>query len=729
MDFIPTEVDSSTAGSEAEAEVWDAVKNAYGADDVGVAYYKFPVIDKSGDEHDREPDFVLLHQDLGLIVIECKGFTVSQIEGIHGQVWELSGISQSKAKPHPQARDQAFKIRSYFNRERELTDEQGRCKIPCNVFIALPNITRQEWEESGFDELPSAPRVLTEDDLSPQSLREKLSDTPSMDPLSLEEYDSARAVLGGGTVIGSEGTAAPPDPTTKGELYEKVEEKLPKLDRKQEEIGIQIPPGPQQVRGIAGSGKTILMAMKAARMHSRHPEWDIAVTFMTKSLYPQLRQLINRFHWHFAEEEPNWQKIRLLHGWGGRTVLDGMYYVLAEESDDHEYLDVMSAQSRFGRRVTTPDLLDKCCEALVDSESVPVMFDAVLIDEAQDFEPNFYKMCKASLRDPERLIWAYDEAQSLGSLTAPSPTNIFGTDSDGEPIVDLSGSYEGGIQKSQIMRKAYRSPREVLMAAHAFGMGLKRDEGAVQTITTQEGWENIGYEVIEGDFRSPGDEVVIRRPVENSPHPLSESEQARPFVQFNSADSKREEMEQVAEEIRRDITEHNLAPEDIMVILIGQESTSAADQPADFLDEELGADVAVNRVWDGEASVFAKDEQVTVTRINRAKGNEAGMVYVTGLEYVDDVSSGKTLVQRRNEIFVAMTRARGWCTVSGVGDCDPFDEVREVIDEVSVSDPEISFPVPDRQSLENEMEDGITESTLDEFQGPSQSGLKDFSPE
>lgn len=723
MDFLPTEVDSRASGSDAEADVWGAVKDAFGADDVGVAYYKFPVVDKSGAEYDREPDFVLLHRELGLVVIECKGYRISHVESIEGQVWTLQNVDQSKAMPHPQARDQAFKIRSYFTRQRELTDPQGRCKIPCNVFIALPNVTRAEWEDRGFHRNPSSPRVLTSDDLSPQSLREQLSSAPSMDPLTLDEYRAARSVLGGGSVIGSEGAAAPPDPTTKGELYDRVEETLPKLDRKQEAIGIQIPPGPQQVRGIAGSGKTVLMAMKAARMHSRHPEWDIAVTFMTKSLYPQLRELVNRFHWHFAEAEPNWQKIRLLHGWGGKTVLDGMYYVLASDSDAHEFHTVGDARNRFGR-LKTPALLDACCDALVESGDVPEAFDAILIDEAQDFESSFYEMCRAALREPERLVWAYDEAQSLGSLTAPSPTNIFGTDDDGDPVVDLSGSYEGGIQKSQIMRKAYRSPRGVVMAAHAFGMGLKRDDGAVQTITTQEGWENVGYDVTEGDFRRIGETVEIRRPAENSPHPLSDATNATPFVQFDTAESKRAEMEAVAESIERDVHEHDLAPEQIMVILVGRETESDAEKPAQFLDDELGAGVSVNRVWEGEPSVFARDDEVTVTRINRAKGNEAAMVYVTGLESVDEVSSGTPLVKRRNEIFVAMTRTRGWCTVSGAGDCDAFDELRAVLDDVCGSDPRIVFDAPDPKSLENEMDDGIVEYELDDFQGSS--SLDDF---
>lgn len=714
MDFIPTEVDTDTAGGEAESEVWSALKDAFGADDCGIAYHKFPVVDKQGDSYDREPDFVLLHQDLGLVVIECKGYRINHIDSIEGHVWKLTGTSQSESRPYPQARDQGFRIRSYFTRQPNLTDEQGRCQIPVNIFVALPNISRREWKSRGFHELPSTPRTLTSDELSPQSLREKLDEAPNMDSLTEAQYEDARAVLGGGTVLGKRGIAAHPDPTLKGDLYSVVKERLPKLDEKQEKIGIQIPPGPQQVRGIAGSGKTVLMAMKAARMHSRHPDWDIAVTFMTKSLYPQLRQLISRFYYHFTEDEPNWSKLRLLHAWGGKTVNDGMYYVLSENSTEHDFLHVAAARSQFGRLLKTPDLLDACCEALINSGDVPTMFDAILIDEAQDFQPNFYKMCREALREPKRLIWAYDEAQSLGTLTAPSPTNIFG-EADGGPIIDLSGSYPGGIQKSQIMRKAYRSPRQVLMAAHHFGMGLKREKGVVQTITTQEGWHNIGYKVVEGDFRRTGEPVTIQRPKENSPHPLSGHEEATPFVKFESLDSKKEEMERVAELIHRDVLEQELDPEQIMVILLGQKSGSDADKPARHLDSELGNDIDINRVWDGNTNVFEQEGKVTVTRINRAKGNEAAMVYLTGLEYLEGIGSGKSLVQRRNESFVGLTRTRGWCTVTGVGDCGVFDEFRSVLNDVTGPNPTITFPAPDPKSLENEMESDFIERTLDEF--------------
>ena len=52
----------------------------------------------------------------------------------------------------------------------------------------------------------------------------------------------------------------------------------------------QIPPGPQRIRGIAGSGKTRLLCQKAAWMHKEHPDWDIAYVFFTQALYDEIHE-------------------------------------------------------------------------------------------------------------------------------------------------------------------------------------------------------------------------------------------------------------------------------------------------------------------------------------------------------------------------------------------------------------------------------------------------------
>jgi len=67
---------------------------------------------------------------------------------------------------------------------------------------------------------------------------------------------------------------------------------------------------------------------------------------------------------------------------------------------------------------------------------------------------------------------------------------------------------------------------------------------------------------------------------------------------------------------------------------------------------------------------------VTVSRVSRAKGNEAPMVYVVGL---DRVAEGESNPQLRNQLAVALTRSIGWVRVSGVGNYPLYAEFDRAI--------------------------------------------------
>jgi len=709
MEFIPSSIQNDESpGADAESEVMDRLKNTFGPGDHGIIYYRFPIKDRAGERFDKEPDFVLLSQEQGLVVIEVKGYQINHINSIEGQVWNLKNISQEREQPYSQAREQAFFLQSHFLKEPTLRDERGNSKIPVNYLVALPNVTASEWSSNGFDDTPSV-RVLTADDLTPQSLRTEIQELPGGE-LTRKEFQQARAALSGGEVISNKRGQPPTDAETKGELYEQVERGLKELDRRQEEVGLQVPPGPQQIRGIAGSGKTVLLAMKAAAMHTTHPDWKIALTFNTRSLYDSIRSTVRRFTAHFSEDEPDWERLDVLHAWGGSTEY-GLYYKIAQSAGVAPNT-VSDAKQQFGNG-SPAELLSQSCAELRQSGNIQEEYDAILIDEAQDLEPPFYRMCYDALKEPKRLIWAYDEAQNLTSLSAPTPSSIFDTEQGG-PEVDLSGSYKGGILKSQIMRRSYRSPRDITMTAHVLGMGLKRPDGAVQAITQKAKWEDIGYQVLEGDFRETGEEVRITRPIENSPHPLQDEENARPFVRFEPFENKGDELDHVADSIRCDIEEEGLDPEQIMVVCLG--SPRQARDTGTKLSQRLNEySIEGNRVWKGNTSIFAREDEVTISGINRAKGNEAAMVYVVGLEETEQSNWHNSLIQARNKAFVAITRSRAWCTITGTGsDVAIFDELNEIINETTSENPVIEFPAPSDEN-QGPYSDETIATTIDQF--------------
>lgn len=89
-------------------------------------------------------------------------------------------------------------------------------------------------------------------------------------------------------------------PATLGEALRQVENDIALLDMEQQRAATQIPPGPQRIRGLAGTGKTVLLALKAANIHRQFADAKILFTFNTQSLYNQSRSLIAKFYRHFS---------------------------------------------------------------------------------------------------------------------------------------------------------------------------------------------------------------------------------------------------------------------------------------------------------------------------------------------------------------------------------------------------------------------------------------------
>ena len=103
---------------------------------------------------------------------------------------------------------------------------------------------------------------------------------------------------------------------SRGAKLKRLEDSIATLDNLQGKAVIETVDGVQRIRGLAGSGKTIVLALKAAYLHAQHPEWRIAVTFNTRSLKGHFRRLINNFSIEQTGEEPDWNNLRIINAWG-----------------------------------------------------------------------------------------------------------------------------------------------------------------------------------------------------------------------------------------------------------------------------------------------------------------------------------------------------------------------------------------------------------------------------
>ena len=110
---------------------------------------------------------------------------------------------------------------------------------------------------------------------------------------------------------------------------------------------------------------------------------------------------------------------------------------------------------------------------------------------------------------------------------------------------------------------------------------------------------------------------------------------------------------------------------------------------------------------------------MTLAGVNRAKGDEAGSVYILGVDAINTEQWRDQETRRRNQLFVAITRSGAWVSISGTHpNASIHTEVSSVVDDVQSTLPHVIFEVPNSRELANELEEGTEElesPTLDDF--------------
>ncbi|MGB7440829.1 MAG: DNA/RNA helicase, partial [Coleofasciculaceae cyanobacterium] len=448
-----------------------------------------------------------------------------------------------------------------------------------------PLITEELWYDRGFYQLPSCPPIIFGNNLRASAslcgalikLIEQTTPIIKGKSLNKQQWQLLQAVISGTPIFRKRGESRQiTNSQTRSSVIAKVRQHISAFDLEQEHIGKEIPPGPQRIRGIAGSGKTVLLCQKAAHMHLKHPDWDIALVFFSRSLYHQIISQLDKWLSRFSSGEVRYEKgskLEVLHAWGARKQ-PGLYSKLCQAAAMPR-LTLNDTESK-----QPSEALAEVCLQLLHNTVVPSLYDAILIDEGQDLivdshlkfqgKQPFYWMAYQALRpvdltQPEqrRLIWGYDEAQSLKSLNIPTASELFG-----EELGNLvTGQYSSGIRKSEIMYRCYRTPGPILTAAHGIGMGLLRPGGMLTGLTRREDWQAIGYEVT-GRFL-PGQQITLRRPKENSPNLVPELWQ-KPVLEFTAYRSRQEELTALAESIIYNLRQDGLKPSrEILVIVLG----------------------------------------------------------------------------------------------------------------------------------------------------------------
>jgi len=605
-------------------------------------YHHFPIYPDENGSHLINANLLFISQNHGIIICQCINFAGRE------------EIQQSEMSKNLAEIDRLI-FAKILKDAPKLQNSRRTLKIEITPIIFIQNFDIKPDDVDDF-EIVTTPGEL-------YSVIERYN----LSPLTDDEYKDLKATIEGSKAILKPAHRAlkDKDDTTnsKGAILTTIENDICAFDYEQKGAALFILDGPQRIRGLAGSGKTIILAMKVAQIHLQNPNAEILYTYYTKALHDLVKRYITRFYRQFADKDPNWNKIHIMHAWGGKS-LEGVYYnTCIYNGISPINLKEANILTPYGR-----DAFDFICEQL-NNNKLKQAYDYVLLDEAQDFPVYFYRLCLQITKN-NRLVWAYDDFQNILNVKLQNEKETFGKDENGNWHIDFSQHEESEQLQDLVLHRCYRNPRKILIAAFALGLGIynydlrAKKYKVLQRLENNEHWFSLGFSVDEGNSDT-GSIMKISRPIENSPllktkYLENESEiiKIRKFENFN------QECEAIVQSIIDDLAKE-LNPEDISVVCMDNRNAKAYVGQIASLLEDKGIQSFDLLQAPTDNVIFRVQNHVTLSSIYRAKGNEAGSVYIVG---IDTVFNNKNDVTERNKIFTAMTRGLAWITLTGVGD-------------------------------------------------------------
>ena len=119
------------------------------------------------------PDFVILHPQHGLLVLEVKDWKPSTIVKASPGDWDILGTHgpKSVANPLEQARRYTVGIINALERDPQLVHpqghpHQGKLRFPWTFGVVFPNISRKQFTEGLLDHAIDPTRVICSDEMT-----------------------------------------------------------------------------------------------------------------------------------------------------------------------------------------------------------------------------------------------------------------------------------------------------------------------------------------------------------------------------------------------------------------------------------------------------------------------------------------------------------------------------------------------------------------------------------
>jgi hypothetical protein len=397
-----------------------------------LVWYDVPVGPKQA-----HPDFVLIHPRRGILVLETKDWRLETIQKASKQAWDIVPDGQHKVVINPleQARHCAIQVVRALERDPQLVQEdgphKGKLAFPWGHGVVFTNITRKQFTDAGLDQAIEPHYVICKDEMleaaEPEAFQQRLWQMFAHsfgNAISLPQLERVRWIMFPQVRV-----------PTQEALFSDDKDELPDImrvmDLQQEQLARSLGEGHRVIHGVAGSGKTMILGYRAERLAKLPSAKPILVLCYNKPLAQKLeaqfaaKGLADRVH---ARNFHKWCRDQLVAY--GQTVPQG-----------------------FGDKVFA-EMVDNVIRGVERKQIPSGQYQAVLIDEGHDFNPEWLKLV-TQMVDPDTnsLLVLYDSAQAI---YGKSKARGFSFKSVG---IQASG-------RTTILRINYRNTRQILQTAN-----------------------------------------------------------------------------------------------------------------------------------------------------------------------------------------------------------------------------------------------------------------------
>lgn len=443
--------------------------------DFGATVWYEPLFSLSNDH----PDLVVLVPDTGVLVLEilqAKRTAVVNVSGTTLTVKDEDG--QRVDVEHPLARARAF---ADAVRERvRASGIDAEDELPVLAAGVFAYIDRIAAKSRGLDVAVDLGTCLFRDDIDrmnesragASTVLTELLAAPPRGVISEVAERMYRAVIHLDTVL----------TPVQGELpgiAAAITSDVKALDREQEALAKSLGTGHRVIRGVAGSGKTVILVHRARLLAQLNKDDRILVTCYTRSLKGYLERQLSEYR-NVTVSTLHQQMSTFIWMAGGQPPRPNNQLTISETAQ----LAMTSLAS----------LRDK------DGDLESKLFDHVLVDEAQDFPVEALQLVVGVLRGgSDSLLIVADAAQSLYS----------------KGFTWKEAGIEASGRRTRVLNRNYRNTRQILDFAWSFlsrqlSLGVELDDvsGSTDVLVPPEAGERTGLLPVVAHHQSRDAEVL-----------------------------------------------------------------------------------------------------------------------------------------------------------------------------------------------------------------------------